>query len=337
MKRTIKILVVPFLVLCISMSVIGCSQNKTTVIDNNSQTLSENGNETQEETSSTSSNATENRNNKKSDQNQQEEISDTNSNKNNSKNPNSTSNRNNKKSDQNQITDSTQSNTNSTVKTQYGNMEFIYTEDTSIELNYLLYAPDGTTNEKLPLIIYLHGGSGKGNDLSKLTGADSLPKYIKDGSLGDVSAYVLAPQCPANFNSWIEVSNQVFGLIDKVSKEYNIDENKIILTGHSMGGSGTWYIALQQPERFSCIVPMSGRIEDTQENRAALSKTPIWAFVGENDAIVDPAYSVNFYEQLINTNPNIKCTVFESAEHKDVPSLAWLDKEVNLLEWMLAQ
>lgn len=49
----------------------------------------------------------------------------------------------------------------------------------------------------MPLIVYLHGGSGKGDNLSLITSEDGFPKYLQSGELGDVRAYVLIPQLPS--------------------------------------------------------------------------------------------------------------------------------------------
>ena len=116
-----------------------------------------------------------------------------------------------------------------------------------------------------------------------------------------------------------------------------IDKEHVILTGHSMGGTGTWALAALAPERFSCIVPMSGSVLFTQKNQDALSQLPIWAFVAEDDKIVDPASSTDFISELNAVNPAAKYTCFKNAGHRDVPALAWLNEEVRLLDWMLSQ
>lgn len=204
-------------------------------------------------------------------------------------------------------------------------------------LGYLLYTPNGAGNEELPLIVYLHGGSGKGNDLALVTAADGFPKYIQDGQLGDVRAYILMPQCPEDQNGWRNISSQVFALIDEVCACLPVDQQRIILTGHSMGGTGAWALATMQPERFSCVVPMSGSVRITKKNEKALSRLSVWAFVAENDKVVSPDSSVDFSTQLADVNPNARLTVFEGAGHRDVPVLAWLDEELGLLDWMLSQ
>ena len=62
--------------------------------------------------------------------------------------------------------------------------------------------------------------------------------------------------------------------------------DKIALTGHSMGGTGTYQLQVKLPNTFACIAPMSGIIQNAENNVSALSKTEIWEFVGTNDTIV---------------------------------------------------
>jgi len=204
-------------------------------------------------------------------------------------------------------------------------------------LGYWLYVPDGAGSQPLPLIVYLHGGSGKGSDLSLITGTAGFPQYLQQGQLGDVQAYVLCPQCPANQSGWRALSKQVFTLIDQVSATYPVNKDKIILTGHSMGGTGTWALAALAPERFSCIIPMSGSTKVSDRNKEALSTLSVWAFAGEKDKVVDPASSTNLIALLQEVNPNSKLTLFPDAEHRDVPGLAWLDTSLGLMNWALAQ
>ncbi|MGN0793768.1 MAG: carbohydrate-binding domain-containing protein [Aristaeellaceae bacterium] len=208
---------------------------------------------------------------------------------------------------------------------------------TAQSLGYWFYTPQGAGKEKLPLIVYLHGGSGKGSDLTQITSVDGFPRYLRDGKLGNVRAYVLIPQCPANKSGWQSIATQVFALIDRISNQVPVDTSRVILTGHSMGGTGTWALGAMAPERFSCIVPMSGSISLTAGKQQALSKVTVWAIVGEKDKTVLPASSVNTIAKLQKAQGNARITLLPGAAHRDVPARAWLDPQLGLLDWMLAQ
>ncbi len=204
-------------------------------------------------------------------------------------------------------------------------------------LGYWFYTPQGAGKEKLPLIVYLHGGSGKGSNLTQITSADGFPQYLRDGKLGNVRAYVLIPQCPANKSGWQSIATQVFALIDQISKQHPVDTSRVILTGHSMGGTGTWALGAMAPERFSCIVPMSGSISLTASKQKALSKVTVWAIVGEKDKTVLPASSASAIAKLQKAQGDARLTILPGAAHRDVPAQAWLAPQLGLLDWMLSQ
>lgn len=201
--------------------------------------------------------------------------------------------------------------------------------------NYLLYTPKNA-EANMPLIIYLHGGSGKGSDLDLLTTNDGFPKYLQDGLIDSIPAYVVIPQLPSIKKGWSDVKASLKELMDNVSEMHSINRNKISLTGHSMGGTGVWDIAVSYPELFSSIAPLSGSIKMTETNINALSNIPVWAFVGSNDTIVDPNASVRFIESLKMKKSNAKITIFDGATHFDVPQLTYLDKKLNLIDWLLS-
>lgn len=222
------------------------------------------------------------------------------------------------------------------AKKTYGTLTAVPAADAK-SLGCWFYTPRAAGKEKLPLIVYLHGGSGKGSDLTQITSVDGFPQYLRDGKLGDVRAYVLIPQCPANKLGWQSVAAQVLALIDQVCQQYPVDTDRVILTGHSMGGTGTWALGAMAPERFSCIVPMSGSISLTAAKQKALSKGKVWAIVGEQDKVVLPSASAKAIEKLQKAKGNAKLTILPGAAHQDVPALAWLDPSLGLLDWMLAQ
>ena len=51
---------------------------------------------------------------------------------------------------------------------------------------------------------------------------------------------------------------QADALLDEIAEKYKVDQDRIYLTGLSMGGFGTWALAAYQPNRFAAIVPICG-------------------------------------------------------------------------------
>lgn len=207
-----------------------------------------------------------------------------------------------------------------------------YRTTEGINLKYWLYTPKNATSN-MPLILYLHGGSGKGNDLN-LVVQDGFPKYLKNNELGNINSYVIIPQLPSNYKGWSDIKVSIKDLIANTKNMYNINANKISITGHSMGGKGTYDIALAYPNLFSCVAPMSGSIKVDNSNIEKLRNIPIWAFVGTNDTIVDPSSSTEFINSLKQVNTQAKLTTFDGAGHFDVPELGY--KNTDVINWLIS-
>lgn len=198
---------------------------------------------------------------------------------------------------------------------------------TSYTYGFLLHKPQNTKVKK-PLIVFLHGSGERGNDLEKLKVHGPL-KYIKNNEL---DSYILAPQCVENGN-W--EAESLFQLIQKVCKENAIDTNRIYLTGLSMGGWGTWDLALAHPESFAALVPTASFVNLMQEDDACkLKGIPIRAFHGLQDDVVSLETVTEVYKKLKECNADIKLTIFEDANH-DSWSKVYDNKEIY--DWMLQQ
>ena len=208
------------------------------------------------------------------------------------------------------------------------------TENSFDSMGYLLYTP-ASARPDMPLIVYLHGGHGKGDDLSVLINTDGFPQYLADGLLGEIPAYVLIPQLPADQRGWKPAAETLIQLIEQVCEKNSIDRSRISLTGHSMGGTGTWDLALMYPDIFSRIAPMSGSVDTTPETLAVLANTPVWAFVGEDDVVVKPESSEQFVAALERQNEGAQITIFPDTDHVGVPQKAWLEHGGELLNWLL--
>ena len=204
-----------------------------------------------------------------------------------------------------------------------------HTGDTG--LSYWLYTPQSTGTPKT-LVLYLHGGSGKGSDLNAVLVAESLPRFLQERQIAP-DAYVVMPQLPANCNSWSDRTAQLMQLLVTVKTQYPIACTS--LTGHSMGGTGCWELALAHPEAFCAAAPLSGSVQLTPQNLTSLRSLPVWAVVGSADTIVKPDASEQFITALQEKNSNALLTVREGATHFDVPQ-AYLDSTLGLLDWLTA-
>ena len=199
-------------------------------------------------------------------------------------------------------------------------------------MDYYLYSPANPT-AGMPLIIYLHGGTNKRAETAALLTTEGFPKYLYDGYYGDLRAYIAVPKLDDSYKGWVNVYDQLRTLIKTIRDEYAIDSENIVLTGHSMGGTGTYQVQTKLSGTFARIAPMSGSIQNTDANIAALSKTKIWAFVGTNDTIVDPQSSRNIISALQAAGADAIITELEGATHFDVPGLAYKDPE--LISWLV--
>ena len=199
-------------------------------------------------------------------------------------------------------------------------------------LPYWLYTPQNAA-PGMPMIVYLHGGSVKGNNLDMLMENDGLPKYLKEGKLSNISAYIVMPQTTAS--RWSDIKDIMYNFVSTMAKTYEIDTSRISLTGHSMGGNGTWDLAAAFPDVFSRIAPLSGAVIASQDIIEALSDVSVWTFVGSEDTIVEAEYTEQFMEQLSTVNESAKLTVLEGIDHFGVPSVAYLDESYSLIDWLI--
>ena len=182
--------------------------------------------------------------------------------------------------------------------------------------NYLTYLPksyDSDFATKWPTIIFLHGGSSRGNDLKRVK-ANGIPDRIERGK--DLPFIVIAPQCPIDkrweTDDWFDI------LYSEITTRYRIDINRIYLTGLSLGGSGTWYLAMKHPSTFAAIAPISGKTSHLQfimDSACKLAGIPIWIFHGTGDEIVDIHETNLIARKLDQCNVNYSLSTLEGYNH----------------------
>ena len=183
---------------------------------------------------------------------------------------------------------------------------------------YWFYEPKISKRQKVPLVFYFHGAGGNGNVYSVNNVA--LPKNIYDGH--DFPYYIVAP-----FNGSEE--NLVFGLIDELSKKYQIDTNRIFLSGGSAGSPPTIRIANKNPNKFSGVIIISASKNIATYNVDNMASTPVWIFQGTSDN-----YDImqQFVSKINNVGGNAKITSYKGGH--DAPVNAFLRED--LTNWILS-
>lgn len=219
----------------------------------------------------------------------------------------------------------------STSIAQKGNQTVLnFTKEISVILsaNYLLYLPKeySTNEEYFPLVLFLHGAGERGTDLEKVK-IHGLPKLINEGK--DFPFIVVSPQCSENKIWDTEILS---ALLDEIESNYRVDKNRIYVTGLSMGGNGTWSIALAEPERFAAIAPVCGW--SLPSDACLLKAIPIWVFHGAKDNVIPLRCSEVMVERLKSCGSDIKFTVYPGANHN-----SWTETYNNeeLYKWFLEQ
>jgi predicted peptidase len=181
-----------------------------------------------------------------------------------------------------------------------------------VDLRYNLYLPQGygeDPEKQWPLILFLHGAGERGNDL-EMVKYHGLNKML----LGrpDFPFILVSPLC-AEESWWTEHLDGLDALLDAVIDTLAVDEDRVYLTGLSMGGQGAWHLAIRYPERFAAIAPICGWGQTYLA--CNLKDVPIWAFHGGQDRTVPPAQSEQMVAAVNKCGGNAKLTIYPEAGH----------------------
>ena len=190
------------------------------------------------------------------------------------------------------------------------------TNPKNVNYHYLPYLPSDyelDSTRRWPLIIYLHGGSHRGTDLNKLY-TYGIPDQIYRGR--EFPFIIVSPQCPKYM--WWSSDDWFENFYNEITTQYRVDTNRIYLTGFSLGGSGTWYLAAKFPDKFAAIAPIAGatsHINFIDDNINELVDIPIWTFHGNVDNMVPSEETERIIKRLEGKNKELKLTIEPNIGH----------------------
>jgi predicted peptidase len=218
-----------------------------------------------------------------------------------------------------------------------GFVDCVYTDANREHHKYVVYVPTNYNGiDRLPLIIWLHGSHEKGSDgrmQLKVGLAQAIYRTLAIPEARPFSFLAFFPQSQSG--GWDAKSRDgeiLMAELADVEERFRVDANRLYLTGHSSGGSGTWELAAAYPDRWAAIVPVCGSGDPRIAPRIA--KIPCWCFQGGADFGTSPQASRDMIQAIKAAGGDPKYTEFDALFHNIwrkvyvMPELyEWLDEQ----------
>ncbi|MEN6355510.1 MAG: alpha/beta fold hydrolase [Armatimonadota bacterium] len=217
------------------------------------------------------------------------------------------------------------------VKDVQEECSFTKTISIQVQANYLLSLPRDYNKDKKtrwPLVLFLHGAGERGDDVKKVK-LLGPPRMVADGR--EFPFILVSPQCPED-SWWDTQTDMLSALLDEIETKYRVDKDRIYVTGLSMGGFGTWALAVKEPERFAAIAPICGA--GNPKKAALIKNLPMWVFHGDKDDVVNIENSQKMVDAVKAAGGEPKFTIYPGVGHN-----AWTATYNNdeFWSWLLAQ
>ncbi|MDH3583544.1 MAG: serine hydrolase, partial [Phycisphaerae bacterium] len=192
---------------------------------------------------------------------------------------------------------------------------------------YLLFSPGAPDRSaSLPLLIFLHGGGGKGADITALRPRATelvarIRAHVKEPCV------VVVPQCLKGTEQvkGVWTASDLNVLLAHLKATVPIDNRRIYLTGYSMGGYGTWAWASANPQHFAAVAPVAGGLGQAgprditphfNQWAGQLATVPLWAFHGARDRVVPADRSQRMVKAIRDQGgKDVKLTVYPDTGH----------------------
>jgi predicted peptidase len=201
-----------------------------------------------------------------------------------------------------------------------------------------------------PVILFLHGTGERGSDGDKPVRV-GLGPHVR-AQAAEFPAIVVFAQAPDDRDWNGGTARMALAELDAATAEFHGDRDRTYLTGLSMGGYGTWELALLQPQRFAALVPVCGALLPPSDERSLfvtplagvpdpyatlaqrLRHVPTWIFHGAKDDLVPPQDDRRTYAALQAAGADVRYSEFPDANHN-----AWdpAYAEPALWTWLFAQ
>ncbi|GEM_PF-1413894 len=219
---------------------------------------------------------------------------------------------------------------------------FNYTNAPNQVLAYRLFAPPQMEMGALyPLVLYLHGAEGVGDDNVSQFNRPGFMVFVSSDNQTKHPCFLVTPQISTkDFNAaagqypytWAAIRQKVTGLLTNLMTELPIDPERLYVTGASLGGIGVWSLITAYPDLFAAAVPIAGMGETAPMKR--ITHLPLWTFHGVRDQTIPVSSTQRLVSELRRLGANTTYSEYASASHV---MFAAAYQTPELVDWVMAQ
>lgn len=192
----------------------------------------------------------------------------------------------------------------------------------SIELN-------NTT--KPALVLYLHGGTSRGNDNETQLKEKAVGVITDYLTRRNIPAIFIVPQCPAN-GGWTSQNRKVMNdLLQSYILKGEADADRVYVMGGSMGGTGTWCQLSYFPNFYAAAMPVAGN--PTGLNATNVATTPVLTVMGTADALMSIDDVETFKTDVIAAGGTVLLNIENGWSHPTTCEESYTDER---LDWLFS-
>ena len=159
---------------------------------------------------------------------------------------------------------------------------------------YVTYLPrDYDPAKRYPLVFFLHGAGERGDDLD-VACAHGFMKHVREEGK-DYPFVFVAPQCPSG-KYWGCYTESLLAFLEYICQTLPVDRERIYLTGLSMGGTGTFMLAMAAENTFAAIAPVCG--SGIYWYGEMLTGIPVYMYHGDCDDVVPIQESISMLNSI---------------------------------------
>lgn len=177
--------------------------------------------------------------------------------------------------------------------------------------NFRVITPStSSSSNKRPLVITLHGASGGSTEAHKNT------ECLVEPGLASLDAFIISPN--AGTGEWYDQANQlqIVALVDLAKTYWDVDTSKVLVTGYSNGGNGSWFYADFFADIFSASIPIASSYNPKRADGTLTGiDVPMYVIHGEDDELFPVNETQTFVEQSRNAGSSIEFVIAPGLSH----------------------